>query len=135
MSQENVELVLRATSAYNERRVDEVLEDWAVDAVLDWSRSNGPDAGIYRGHKEIRAFIQRFRDVWDEAKIDIVNGPTELREGLLIAENIAYLRGRDGIEVRARSAWLITIRDGKQTSLTLFPTKAEAERAVRHPAL
>jgi ketosteroid isomerase-like protein len=130
MSQQNIELVLQATSAYNERRVDGVLENWAVDAVLDWSNSNGPDAGIYRGHKEIGAFIQRFQDAWDEAKIDIVNGPTELRDGLLIAENIAYLRGRDGIEVHARSAWLITIQDGKQTSLTLYPTKAEAERAA-----
>jgi hypothetical protein len=39
-------------------------------------------------------------------------------------------RGRDGIEVRARSAWLITIYDGEQTSLTLYQTKQEALEAA-----
>jgi ketosteroid isomerase-like protein len=36
------------------------------------------------------------------------------------------MRGRDGIEVQARSAWLIRIRDGEQTSLTLYQTKQDA---------
>ena len=40
------------------------------------------------------------------------------------------MRGRDGIKVQARSAWLITIQDGKQTSLTLYQTKQEALEAV-----
>lgn len=48
----------------------------------------------------------------------------------MIAENVAYMRGRDGIEVEARSAWLITIRNGEQTSLTLFQTKREALEAA-----
>ena len=49
----------------------------------------------------------------------------------MIAENIAYLRGRDGIDVQARSAWLITIQDGQQTSsLTLYQTKQEALEAA-----
>jgi ketosteroid isomerase-like protein len=39
----------------------------------------------------------------------------------------AYNRGDlDGIEVQARAAWLITFRDGEQTSLTLYQTKKEA---------
>ena len=36
------------------------------------------------------------------------------------------MRGRDGIEVEARSAWLITFRDGEQASLTLYQSKQEA---------
>jgi hypothetical protein len=48
----------------------------------------------------------------------------------LITENLAYLRGRDGIEVQARIAWLITIRDGKTTSLTLYQTKGKALEAA-----
>jgi hypothetical protein len=57
----------------------------------------------------------------------------EVKDGLLIAENVAYMRGRDGIEVQARSAWLITIRDGEQTSLTLYQTKQEALAAAGLP--
>jgi hypothetical protein len=45
-------------------------------------------------------------------------------------ENVAYMRGRDGIEVQARSGWLIMMRDGETTSLTLYQTKQEALEAA-----
>jgi hypothetical protein len=48
----------------------------------------------------------------------------------LIAENVTYLQGRGGIEVEARSAWLIQIRDGMQISLTLYQTRQEALEAA-----
>ena len=67
---------------------------------------------------------------WDEVRIELIGEPVEVEDGLLIAENVAHLRGRDGIEVQARSAWLITIRDHKQTSLTLYQTKQEALEAA-----
>jgi ketosteroid isomerase-like protein len=73
---------------------------------------------------------QEFLAAWDEIRFEIVDGPVEARDGVLIAENVAYLRGRDGIEVQARSTWLITIRDGPQTSLTLYQTKQEALEAA-----
>ena len=130
MSQENVEIVRRSTDAYNRRDLDGIVENWAPDAVVDWSNSRGFDAGVYRGHGEIRAFVQRFLAAFEEVRIDIVDGPIEVEDGLLITENVAYLRGRDGIEVQARSAWLITIRDGEQTSLTLYQSKQEALEAA-----
>jgi ketosteroid isomerase-like protein len=85
---------------------------------------------VYRGHGEIRAFMEGFLAAWDEVRIEIVDGPVEVEEGLVITENVAHLRGRDGIEVQARSTWLITIRDGEQTSLTLYQTKQEALQAA-----
>jgi ketosteroid isomerase-like protein len=131
MSKENVELVRRSTDAVSRRDLDRWLETWAQDAVLDWSNARSFDAGVYRGHGEIRAFVERFFANWDEVRFEIVDGPREVEDGLLITENVAYLRGRDGIEVQARSAWLITIRDGEQTSLTLYQTKQEALEAAR----
>ncbi len=125
-----MEIVRRANDAYNRRDLDGMLEIWAPDAVLDWSRSRRFGAGVYRGHREIRAFTEDFLATWEEVRIEIVDGPVEVEVGLLIAENVAYLRGRDGIEVQARSAWLITIRDGEQTSLTLYQTKQEALEAA-----
>jgi len=130
MSQGNVEIVRRSTNAYNRRDVDGILENWAQDAVLDWSNSRGFEAGVYRGQGEIRAFMERFLATWDEVRIEFVDGPAEVEDGVLIAENVTHLRGRDGIEVQARSAWLITIRDGEQTSLMLYQTKQEARQAA-----
>jgi ketosteroid isomerase-like protein len=129
MSLENVEIVRRATDAYNRRDVDGLVEHWAPDAVLDWSRSRGPEAGVYRGHDEIRAFTRRFLAVWDDARLELEDA-IEVEDDLLVVENVAYLRGRDGIETQARSAWVLTFRDGQQTSLTLYQTMQEALEAA-----
>jgi len=129
MSQGNVEIVRRATDAYNRGDLDGILENWAPDAVLDWSNSRGLEAGVYRGHDEIRAFTERFLSAFEEVRLEIED-PVEVEEDLLILENVTYLRGRDGIEVQARSAWLTRFRNGKQTSLTLYQTKREALEAV-----
>ena len=129
MSQGNVEIVRRATDAYNRGDLDGILENWAPDAVLDWSNSRGLEAGVYRGHDEIRAFTERFLSAFEEVRLEIED-PVEVEEDLLILENVTYLRGRDGIEVQARSAWLTRFRNGKQTSLTLYQTKREALEAA-----
>jgi len=125
MSQENLEIVRRSADAYNRSDLDGIVKDWAHDAVLDWSNSRGVEAGVYRGHREIRAFAQRFLTNWDEVRLEIAE-PVQVEDDLVIAENVTYLRGRDGIEVQARSTWLIRFRDGKQTSLTLYQTKQDA---------
>jgi ketosteroid isomerase-like protein len=129
MSQENVEIVRRATDAYNRRDLDGIVRNYAPDAVVDWSNSRGVEAGVYRGRSEIRAFARRFLAMWDEVRIEIAD-PVEIEEDLLVTENVTYLRGRDGIELQARSAWLIRFRDGEQSSLTLYQTKQEALEAA-----
>jgi ketosteroid isomerase-like protein len=129
VSPENVEIVRRSTDAYARRDLDAFVEHWAPDAVVDWSRSRGPEAGVYRGHGEIRAFAQRFLAAWDGVRMEL-GDPIEVDDDALVVENCAYLRGRDGIETQARAAWLITFRDGHQTSLTLYQTKEEALEAA-----
>jgi ketosteroid isomerase-like protein len=74
--------------------------------------------------------VQRFFEAWDEVRIEFVDDPAEIEDDLLIAENVTYMRGRDGIAVEARSAWLITFRDGEQASLTLYQSKQEALEAA-----
>jgi ketosteroid isomerase-like protein len=130
MSRENVEIVRRGTDAYNRGDLDGLLENWAPDAVVDWSRSRGFDAGVFRGHDAIRAHWQRLLAAFEEVRIELVDPIEEVEDGLLVVENLGYLRGRDGIEVQTRSAWLITIRDGQLTSFTLYQTKQEALEAA-----
>jgi len=129
MSQENLELVRRAFDAYNHGDLDAVLESFAPDAVVDWSNSRGLNARVYRGHADIRRFAEEFLGTFAEVRVEF-DEPTEVEDGLVLAENVAYIRGRDGIETQARSAWLVTIRDGLQTSLTLYQTKREALEAA-----
>jgi ketosteroid isomerase-like protein len=129
MSEENVEKVRRTIAAYNRGDIEEALEEWAPDAVWDWSKGHGFDAGIYRGRDEIRAFWHERLAAFEEIRIEVV-GFQEIEDELLIVENIGYVRGRDGIEAEARSAWVIGFRDGEQTRLTLYQTKQEALEAA-----
>lgn len=132
---DQAEAIRNSTDAYSRGDLDGFLENWDSDAVLDWSNSHGFEAGVYEGQTEIRTFIERFRGAFESVEIELIGDPEEIRDGLWLAENLAHLRGRDGIEVQARSAWLITFRDGRQSSLTLYQTKNDAlEAAGLHPA-
>jgi ketosteroid isomerase-like protein len=129
MSQENLDLVRRATEAFSRGDLEGFLEDWAPNAVVDWSNSRGLEARVYRGHAEVRAFAEQFREAFEDFRVELLD-LAEVDDATLVAENIAYLHGRDGVPVQARSAWLITIRDGQQTSLTLYQTRREALEAA-----
>jgi len=89
MSEENVEVVRRGTVAYNRGDLDGVLENWTSDAVVDWSNSVGFDAGIFRGHDQIRAHWQRLLAAFDKVRIELVD-PTEVKDGIVIAENVDW---------------------------------------------
>jgi ketosteroid isomerase-like protein len=134
MAEENVELVRRSIDAFSRGDIDGVLKCYAPDAVVDWSNSIGFDAGVFRGHGEIRAFMERFHEGFDEIRIELLDGPVEVEDGLVVVENVSYSHGRDGIVVQARSTFLIRIRDGEQTSLTLYQTKEEALEAAEAAA-
>jgi ketosteroid isomerase-like protein len=129
MSEENVEIVRRATEAYSRGDLDEALASWSADAVLDWSNSRGLEAAVVRGRDEIRAYMEQFLEAFEEVRIELED-VFEADEGVVIVENLAYFRGRDGIEVTARSAWVITLQNGCQTSLTLYQSKADALKAA-----
>jgi ketosteroid isomerase-like protein len=129
MSQANAELVRRSVDAYNRGDLDGFVKQWAPDAVLDWSNSRGLEPGVFRGHDEIREYVRRFLEAFEEVRIEL-DDPIDIGDDRLIVDNVAYLRGRDGIETQAHSAWLITFRGGEQRSLTLYQTKREAFEAA-----
>jgi ketosteroid isomerase-like protein len=129
MSEENFETVQRSFDKYNRGDVEGALEEWAPDAVWDWSNGHGFDARVYRGHDEIRAFWQERLAAFEKVLFEIV-GLVEVDDDRVIVENIGYVRGRDGIEAEARSAWLIEFRGGEQARLTLYQRKQEALEAA-----
>lgn len=129
MSQENVEGVRRGTEAYNRGDLDGTLADWAEHAVLDWSRSRGPDAGVYRGRDEIRAFLAQFRGTFQDVQVEIIE-LRELKEGLVLYDNLAHATGRDGVETEARTSWIFAVEDGDYAHVTMYQSKQEALAAA-----
>jgi ketosteroid isomerase-like protein len=129
MSEANVEVVRRAIDAFNERDLDAALRDVDPEVEVDWSRSRGVEAGIYRGYEAVRSFWTTFIDTFDLVTIT----PDEFIDcgDYVVVPNRGRAWGRDGIEVPARSVAVVTLRHGRIVRWCLYQEKAEALEAAR----
>ena len=125
MSQENVEIVRVALEAYNRGDWVAMLKLGAPDCELDWSRSIGPQRGVYR----LNDFAQlNIGGSFESARTE----PEEIIDAgdQVITPLIGYFRGRDGIEVTARFTYLWTVGDGAIMRVTLYQELEEALEAA-----
>ena len=128
MSEENVEIVRRSIEIWNRRDLTAELTFWSSDAETDWSRATGPFKGIYRGHHELEAFWNEFWSTFEVVELELSDfrhtGP------YVVASNTAHMRGRDGIELTARSTFVYTVENGLITRLRMFQERAEPLEAA-----
>src|SRR6185295_1365781 len=117
MSEDNAEIVRRQNEAWNR-----------PEAEIDWSRSRGPLKGVYRGDREREAFWEAFWSTFDDVHVEM-HGFTEVGSEIVVP-NTAHVRGRQGIEVLARSTFVFTVEKGQIIRLRLFQEQAEALEAV-----
>ncbi len=128
MSQQNVEVVRRSIDAFNRKDLTAALAPWTSDGELDWSRSNGPLKGVYRGHQGLETFWKEFWSTFEAVVIE-THGVTQTGSEVVVP-NTAHMRGRDGIEVIAKSAFVFTVDQGLLTRLRMFQEEADALQAV-----
>jgi ketosteroid isomerase-like protein len=127
MSQENVQLVRAAMDAINADDIDSVLEMAAPGFEYDVSRATGPWRGVYSADQMPRVW-EEFLGAWETSRF-------EADEFIETGERVVtpftnYLRGRDGIEVRARAAFVWTIRDGAIAHVCFYQGRQEALEAA-----
>jgi len=127
MSQENVEVVRRNIEAFNGRDLRAWLATFRSDGEMDWSRARGPLKGIYRGQGELEVFWDGWLTFdWGELETyDLTEAGSEV-----VVPNTATFRGRQGIEVVARSAFVFTVEDGQIVRQRLFQGRADALKAA-----
>jgi ketosteroid isomerase-like protein len=128
MSDQNVETVRRQNEAWNRRDLTAWLASFHSDGELDWSRSRGPLKGVYRGHGRLKTFWGEFWSTFQDVQVEM-HGLTEVGAEVVVP-NTAHLRGREGIEVIAKSAFVFTVENGQITRLRLFQERAEALEAA-----
>jgi ketosteroid isomerase-like protein len=131
VSQETVETVRRHNDSWNRRDLAAWLDSFYPDGEIDWSRARGPLKGFYRGSGELEVFWDAFWTTFEDVQIEM-HGFTEVGSDVVVP-NTAHVRGRDGIEVIARSAFVFTVENGQITRLRLFQEGAEALEAVGLP--
>ena len=128
MSQENVEVVRQALDAYSRRDVETMRALNDPDMVLDWSASQGVAAGVYRGYDEAMRFYEGYFEAFEEI-VFVADSFIDAGE-FVVVPNVAHQRGRDGIEVSARSTLVFTVRNRKITRICLYQ-EHEHEQALK----
>jgi ketosteroid isomerase-like protein len=128
MSGENVEAVRRHNEAWNRRDLTTWLASFSPGGEVDWSRSRGPLKGVYRGHGELEVFWDEFWSTFEDVQVEM-HGLTGIGSEVVVP-NTAHLRGREGIEVVARSTFVFTVENGRIIRLRLFQERAEALEAA-----
>ncbi len=128
MSQENVEVVKRVIDAYNRRDLAGLEAFNHPDVEFDWSASRGFVAGVYRGFDEFQRFWKSYFDAFAE----IAAEPERFIDAgeSVVVPNVVHIRGRDGIEVSARSAIVFTFRSHRIRRMCLYQETDEALKAV-----
>lgn len=132
MSQQNVEIVRLAYAAFSERDLDALAELTDPDWVFDFSRSIGPDKGVYRGHEQVFRFAATNADAFERFQLS----PTEYTVGSggkIAVRHHVSARGRgSGVEwERIPDASLVwELRDAKVITTTLYQSHTEAVEAA-----
>jgi ketosteroid isomerase-like protein len=127
MSAENVKVVRRFIDAFNRGDLDAMLEDLAPSFEFDLSRAVGPSHGVY-GIDQVPKLFEDLSQLWESNRYEV----DEFFEAgeYVVAPFTNYLRGRDGIEVQARAAFLWTIRDGSAIRSCFYQERDEALEAA-----
>jgi uncharacterized protein len=128
VSRKNVEIVREVLDAYSRRDVETLRRFHSDDVELDWSASEGWLAGIYRGREEILSFFADYFETWEQIVIE-AESYTPVGDRVVVP-NIAYQRGRDGIQVTTRATFVYRVCDGRVTRICLYQDQEQALKAV-----
>ena len=84
--------------------------------------------GTYYGLDQIRQALEEFYEPWESVRYEL----DELIDAGedVVASVTGYFRGRDGMEVRTRTAFVWTIRDGAIAHICFYQERQEALEAV-----
>lgn len=128
MSEENVEIARHAVDALNRGDLRGAMKEMATDFVYDFSRSISPERGVY-GREDIPRLWDAFVvGAWESVRYE----PEKFIEvgDRLITPITTYNRGRGGIEVQSRAAWLWSFRDRRIARITFFQDRGNALAAA-----
>jgi ketosteroid isomerase-like protein len=128
MSGANVEVVRRSIDAFNRRDFDLLRALNDPDVELDYSASWGVEAGVYRGLDAVLRLYADAFNVWEESVIE----PDRFIDAgdSVVVPNVSHQRGREAIEVSARSTLVFTVRNRKLTRICLYQETQQALKAV-----
>ena len=129
MVRERIAIVRRCFEAWAAGCLQTVAHHVDPAVEVDWSESFAPYRGIYSGHAGWLALFHEIRAPFEEVR-------SELHEFAVAGQHVAVpnaarMRGRDGVEVLARSTLVFTFVGVKVVALRLFQREDDALAAIR----
>ena len=129
MAGDRVAILRKYFDAWDSARFEPSVEDVDPSVEIDWSESKAPYGGTYYGHAGWRQLFSEIRQVFDDAWVEahdyVESGP------YVAVRNTARMRGREGIEVIARSTIVFTFREDVIVAARLYQEDADALAAIR----
>jgi ketosteroid isomerase-like protein len=126
MSQENVELTLRAIDAWNRRDVDAFVALLSPDVVWEENPELPGLREVYRGRAEVRDWIKDFLEAVESPQLELEE-TIELGDDRIFTEMVLTGRGRgSGVPVELRFWLVIWFVEGKIARRQVAWTKDEA---------
>jgi ketosteroid isomerase-like protein len=128
LRRERVAIVRRCFDAWMANRFDSLVHDVDPRVEVDWTESRGPYRGIYCGHRGLSELFAEMRTQFAEVTAEphdfVVQG-----QHIAVAQT-SRMRGRDGVEVLARSTVVFTFLGSKLIGLRLYERQADALAAI-----
>ncbi len=128
MSRENVEIVQAAVEAFNRGGV-EALRGFAHPEIEFHEPPEQPAPRVARGIDEMIEIWAEFDSAWETHQTE----PQEVRvvgEDKVLLVTVEHFVGRDGMEIDAPFAGVVTIRDEKVVRWEAFWDRGRALEAV-----
>ena len=134
MSQENVELVRRAYEKFNEGGPEAAIAagGWSPDLVFDFSPSEIPGLGVYRGHDEVRAFFEEdwfaafpFEE-WEVVLDELIDNGDQV----IAMHHQRGLGASSGAATQAEQGMIYTLRGGQIVRVEIYGDQKKALEAA-----
>jgi ketosteroid isomerase-like protein len=133
MSEENVEIVRRITTANHSGPPEETVEialSLSDPACEFRSRITAVEGADYLGHEGVRQYNHDLADAFRTWRNDL-NEIVEVSPDVVLATSVFHGTGKDsGVEVELRSAVVFVLSEGKVVRCLSYPTRAEALEAA-----
>jgi ketosteroid isomerase-like protein len=129
MSQDEAEILLRLTEAFNRRDFDDGLQYMDADVEL-YPGVLAPDQDTrFVGHRGVREFLRGATEVRESVTVEREEIVEAAGSRFLVVDRWTF-RGRDGIEVERELPTLYTFRNGLIVRIDGFVDRAEAFEAA-----
>jgi ketosteroid isomerase-like protein len=120
--QTGIQLVHAIVEALNRGDVDGMLE--RMDPDFEWRplESSPVGGGVYRGHEQVRRYVEDWLGTFDNLRIDLEE-PTEVADRVVALVH-GHGRGRaSGLQLDTRFCQVWTVRDGMAVGMGEYATR------------